>query len=187
VDEGIDKHEHPDWRRHVADAGPYTQHCSCVMVGLQKAALLALGKNNRSIDDLVELREIKEPAVEGETLVPNATDISALGAKTIGSQMKGAVRHCPCVASFVERGGAPEASGTMNFAQAVSSTSEAMFAAPTSKRVHQRIDHTNAGPCRVQCKDCIMQDDQNSECACLTEGPRLVFSPCIDGVEVADD
>lgn len=70
VDEGVDKDKHPDRGGHVADTSPHAQHSACVVVGLQSCASLALCDDDASVDDLVELRQVEEPAPERKTLVP---------------------------------------------------------------------------------------------------------------------
>lgn len=64
VNEGINQNKDPDRRRHVADASPHADHGSSMMICLQKAALLAFGDDDESINNLVELGHVEEPAVE---------------------------------------------------------------------------------------------------------------------------
>lgn len=75
----IDKNKHPNGRRHVAHASPHAHHGTGVVVGLERGAQLALGQDNKSIENLVKLAEIEDPSVEGQTLVPDAAHIGTTG------------------------------------------------------------------------------------------------------------
>ena len=75
MDAGVEKGKHPDWRGHVADAGPHAHHGTRVVIGLQSGTALSLGQDDGRVKDLVELGQIEPPAPEGEALVPQATNV----------------------------------------------------------------------------------------------------------------
>lgn len=72
VDQGVENDKDPDWWRGESNSGPHGEHCTCVVVGLQKGGLLALGQDDEGVDDFVEFGEIEEEAKVGETLFPDS-------------------------------------------------------------------------------------------------------------------
>lgn len=49
-----------------------------MVISLQSRASLPLGQDNDSIQDLVELAQVKEPAVESKTLIPQSSNIRSV-------------------------------------------------------------------------------------------------------------
>lgn len=75
MDSRVDKDEHPDRGGHVAHASPHAHHGAGMVVGLERGAHLALCQDDEGIKDLVEFAQIKDPAVKGQALVPDAAQI----------------------------------------------------------------------------------------------------------------
>ena len=69
------------------------------MISLQEGALLALGKDDQSIKDFVELGKVEEPAVKGKALVPYPPNIAAVRIAT--KQLDSLVGDTPLVARRV--------------------------------------------------------------------------------------
>lgn len=65
VNARVEEDEHPDWRRHEANARPHAQHCAGMVVGLQGCASLALCNNDERVEHLVELGEVEPPSPKG--------------------------------------------------------------------------------------------------------------------------
>ena len=49
-----------------------------MMVSLQQRAFLALQKDDRRIEHLIEFGEIKNPSIKGKTFVPDPADIGGV-------------------------------------------------------------------------------------------------------------
>lgn len=72
VNERVDENKLPDRCSHVTHASPHAQHGSSMVISLESRAKLALGEDDKSIENLVELAEIKDPTIISQTLVPHA-------------------------------------------------------------------------------------------------------------------
>ena len=59
----IDAGEHPDGWGHVSDASPHGKHGPSMVICLEERGLFALGKNDGSVKDLVELGEVEDPTI----------------------------------------------------------------------------------------------------------------------------
>jgi hypothetical protein len=79
VNKGVNENKLPDGSRHVTHASPHAEHGSSVVVGLESRTELALGENDESVENLVELAEIEDPTIESQTLVPHTTADSSTG------------------------------------------------------------------------------------------------------------
>lgn len=79
MDEAVEKEEDPDRRAHVLDSDKETPTGSHMMVSLQGRALLSLQEDDGGIDKLVELGDVEPPAVKGEPLVPESTELIGFG------------------------------------------------------------------------------------------------------------
>ena len=71
----IDKDKHPDRRTHIPNTSPHTQHSTSVMIRLKRLTPLALGQDDQSINDLVELAHVEEPAPKRQPFVPQSSHI----------------------------------------------------------------------------------------------------------------
>lgn len=73
MDTRVDKDEHPDGRRHVAHTSPHTHHSTGMVVRLERGTHFPLGEDDEGVENLVELAEVEDPAVEGQAFVPDTT------------------------------------------------------------------------------------------------------------------
>ena len=78
MNEGVHKHEHPDWRAHVPNASPHTQHSTRMVVRLQSCAPLALGDDYQGVDNLVKLADVEHPTPECKAFVPQSAHIGRI-------------------------------------------------------------------------------------------------------------
>lgn len=90
VDETVEEEENPDRRAHVLDSDKETSAGPHVMVGLQSRTLLALQEDDGGVDEFVEFRDVKPPAVKGKTFVPETTDVVRVGKVGGGRGLDGA-------------------------------------------------------------------------------------------------
>lgn len=90
VDKGVEDAEDPNGRRHktiielerdrnklvsgrnIPDTSPHADHCTRVMVSLQETALFALGNDNSSINNFIELAQVEQPSIERQSLFPHS-------------------------------------------------------------------------------------------------------------------
>ena len=75
--------EHPDGGRHVSNTSPHGQHRSSMMEGLQVGAFLAFDKDNGRIHDFVEFRDIEDPAIVGQSFIPQPAYIGTVRDQSI--------------------------------------------------------------------------------------------------------
>lgn len=103
MDKGVEEAEDPDGAGHVAHTSPHAHHGSGVVVGLQSRAVLALGQDDEGVENLVELAQVEDPAVEVEALGPQAAGLKGVGHTIAGSH----------ISSGALRGGIPSSSGVV--------------------------------------------------------------------------
>lgn len=162
MDTRVDKGEHPDGCRHVAHTGPHAHHGAGVVVRLQGRAELALGQDDKGVEDLVELAQVEDPAVKGQALVPQSADVHAAG------------RGLPSIVLLNVGGGVAKTGGTVELAEAVNGAGQAIGTAGADDRPPQSSQHANKGPCRVDGQEDIVENDKQAEGRSLADGPGLL-------------
>ena len=182
MDTRVDKGKHPDRGRHVAHTSPHAHHGTGVVVGLEGGAKLALGKNNESVEDLVELAQVENPAVESKTLVPETARLEAAGL-TIGGELSIGRVGLPRLSIIVEEDRVAETSRTVQTAGRVDETGETLRSQRADHAAAQSTEHANEGPCRVDGKEDVVKDDEKLEEASLADGPGLLAGRLIVGIE----
>lgn len=158
----VDKGEHPNGCGHVSHAGPHAHHGAGVVVGLQGGAKSALGQNDEGIEDLIELAEVEDPAVESQALIPQPASVDT------------ARQSFPLVLLLEVRGRIAESTGAVELAEAVHSSGQAIGAAGAHNRPPQSAKHAHKGPCRVNSEENVVQHDKEAEWRGFADSPRFL-------------
>lgn len=185
MDTRVDKREHPDWSRHVANARPHAQHGTGVVVRLQSGATLALQNDDDGVEHFVELGQVEDPPPEGKTLIPHTAKVIRLR-QTMGIQLDVWVLALPLPGSRVVVHGVSQATRSVNFAQGVDSANEGIGLRVVWDGVLERADHSPAGDGRVDSEEHVVEDDEDVEGARLADGPRLVSVLAVVCIEQRD-
>lgn len=90
-----------------------------MVICLEEATLLALGQDDECIYDLVELRQIENPSIEGQALIPDSAHISRFWCESICGKVKDPVGDSPCTGSRVVSYSVAMSSWSMEFAQSI--------------------------------------------------------------------
>jgi hypothetical protein len=131
-----------------------------MMIGLEEAALLAFSQDNCCVNDLVELGQIKEPAVECKPFVPNATNVGPLRAETVSCEMKSSVGHRPSTGLLIVCCRTAHPTWPLNLAERIDHAWSSVLILPIRDTQSQCIEHAKERPCRVDCEDNIVQYDE---------------------------
>lgn len=184
MDERVKEDEDPDRYRHEADARPHAQHGTSVVIGLQSRAELALCEDDESVKDLVELAQVEEPAVEGQTLVPQTAGSEAAGTAIRAKDGRGVSSiRLPGLGLWVEEGGVAEAGRTVDAADRVDEASNARGAERAHDGATKSVKHAPPGPGRVDGQEDIVENDENAEEEGLADSPRLLAVRFVVGVQ----
>lgn len=117
-----------------------------MVVCLEGRAELALGENDQCVDDLVELAEVEDPAVESKALVPQTAKIR--GARgTMGSQNCARRGGLPCAGCLVIDDSISQAPRSIEFANRVDEAREPGGAKGVHHGATEGAEHTDKGPC----------------------------------------
>ncbi|KAG7051698.1 GNS1/SUR4 family protein, partial [Colletotrichum scovillei] len=164
---------------------PHAHHGTGVVVGLEGGAELALGKDDEGVEDLVELAQVEDPAVEGESLVPDSASGLTAGA-SIKAKSVVAGQAGPVTDSLVVDGGGTEASVAVELAEAVGSGSQTIGAKGAHNAPTHAAEHAPEGPSRVDGEEDIVQDDKGEEGLGLADSPRLTVGRVVVLVQELD-
>lgn len=145
VDERVEEDKDPDGHRHVADTSPHAHHGAGMVVGLESRAEFALGENDESVEDLVELAEVEEPAVEGKTLIPHAPSDEA-ARKALLVQPLSRI-GLPRVDLLIEEGGVAHATRSVNHADGVDGAGNALGPKGADQSAAHGVEHPPPSPC----------------------------------------
>lgn len=187
MDSGVDEDKHPNGRRHVAHTGPHAHHGTGVVVGLESGAQLALGQDDESVENLVELAEVEDPSVESQALVPDAAHVGTAGSSIT---CQGDVARVGSPASFFRavEDGIAEACGAMETGHAVDETIDALGRSRIDHTTVHDADHTVKRPCRVYSQEDIMCHDEGVEETGFADGPWLLaIGGVVDIQELSSD
>lgn len=164
MDKRVDEDKDPNGSRHVTNASPHAHHGTSMVVGLESGAGLALGQDDKGIEDLVELAEVEDPTVVRQTLGPHTTT----GTHGVGrSRSEASVDAVGLV--VVQRVG--HTGFTVEMAESVGRGSDAVRAKGVRETPLQTVEHAPAGPGGVDGEEDIVENDE------VAEYPRLADSP----------
>ena len=180
----IDASEHPDRWGHVSNASPHGKHGSSMVVCLEEGGLFTLGKNDGSVEDLVELGEVKDPTIIRKSLVPDPTNISGIGHSSF--QPHRDVGNMPSTAGRVICSCTARTSRSVKLAKRVRDSSETVVILQSRPRVSDCPDHAGKCPRGVQGKQHVVRNNKDVESRCLTHGPRLVIAISINAIDASD-
>jgi hypothetical protein len=185
MDTRVDGCEHPDWRRHEAHTSPHGQHSAGVVVLLERGAALALCEDDERVKNLIELGEVKPPAPESETLVPDPAYVGLVWHAT-GSNQDVVVQAAPGVVARMVGNRVAESSRAVDLAESVNRAHNGVGLAVMRKRVLQAADHGHAGDGGIDSQEDVVEDDEGVERARLCDPPRLVPMLAVVPVDVGD-
>jgi len=178
----VDKNEHPDWWRHVPNSRPHAHHSSSMVVGLQSRASLSLRQDDNSIQNLVKLAQVEEPAIESQTLIPQSSHIRGVRGSRSSQENRWRCGN-PLRDRAVVRNCISETASSVNFAQAVHQRRESLSTSPSWQCSLQSAEHANKCPSRVDCKEDVVCHHEPEEWLRLADRPWLVPSRpvvCVD-------
>lgn len=184
VNQRIDENKDPDRRRHISHTSPHAQHGTSMVIGLESRAELSLGKNDEGIQNLVELAEVENPAVESDTFGPEAAGLSHAGksiddGRTLISRDEAAGR-------LVVVNGASQSLASKNSAEAISGASQSTRSIRTEDGPPHSTKHTPESPSRVNSQEDVVKNDKGEEWPRLGDCPRLLSILLVVYVEALD-
>lgn len=182
VDEAVDEDEHPNGRAHVANTGPHAKHSAGMVIGLQGRAPLALGDNDESVQDLVELAKIEDPAPESQSLIPQPANIGRVWV-SVRAHADERILRLPDVDGGVVGDGVAQTSRAVNLAHRVRNAGEPARVVPARPGMHERSEHGDESREAVDGEDDIVEDDEGLEEGLARDPPGLVAAAAVDGVE----
>lgn len=189
VDKRVELDKNPDGGRHVAHARPHAQHGAGVVVGLQGRAGLALGQDDEGVEDLVELAEVKEPAVVGKALVPDAAGLRAVGQAGSGvNDTRGRIRAGALEAAqvLVEVDRVAEPGRAVQTARTVGGGGEATGPEGADDALAHAAEHAPKGPGRVDGQEDVVEDDEEAKRGSFRNAPGLLVVGAVVAVQQLD-
>lgn len=168
----VDEDKHPNRRRHVTHASPHTHHGTGVMVSLERGAQLALGQDDESVENFVELAEVEDPAVKGEAFVPDPAQIGAAGSSICGERDVVGVGQPPSLILAVVHGVA-KTCRTMKPSHAVDKSVHTLRPYWVRHTTAHDAEHACEGPCRVNGQENVVDDNKGVEQTGLAQSPGL--------------
>lgn len=153
------------------------------MVSLQCGTLLALSKDNGSVQNFVELGQVKQPAEIRETLIPHAPRL--VGRSGAFSQ-QGGVCVCPLEGLWVVHGSIAIAMRAIEPAHGIYDSRQAVGFILAGPRGTESTQHAHERPCGVDCKEDIVDNDEELECLGLAERIRLESTTGVDTIQKND-
>lgn len=185
VDEAVDEDKHPDRRAHIAHTSPHAQHGACVVVRLQSRAALALCDNDEGVQDLVELAEVEDPTPEGQSLVPQSSNISRVRV-AVRAHVDERVLGLPDVDGGVVGRCVTKTSRSVDLAHRIGNTCEAIGVIKPGPGVSEGSEHGDEGSEAVDRECDIVEDNEGLEERLASDPPRLVVTLAVHGVETED-
>ena len=185
VDEAVDEDKHPDRRAHVTHTSPHAQHSACVVVCLQSRAALTLCDNDKGVQDLVELAEVEDPTPEGQSLVPQSSNISRVRV-AVRAHVDERVLGLPDVDGSVVGCGVTETSRSVDLAHGVGDARKAIGVVEAGPGVSESSEHGDEGSEAVNRECDIVEDNEGLEEGLTGNPPRLVVTLAVHGVKGKD-
>lgn len=188
VDEGVDQDKDPDGNGHVANASPHAKHGTSVVVGLESRAVLALSEDDEGVQDFVELAEVEDPAVVGETFVPETAHLVRVGVTSSIEKRRGSISSSghPLAAGLVEEHRVAQSRSTVDTTQAINSGSDAARAGRAADTALHSTKHTPESPSGVNGEEDVVEDNESLEGSGLADGPWLLVARAVVAVEQLD-
>lgn len=156
-----------------------------MVVGLQRRAKFALRENDQSVEHLVELAEVEDPAVEGKSLVPQAARIGAQWLAV--ARQSHARRVClPRPAALVVDDAIAVSRRAVHPAHGIHGASNPRRPKWTDHCPAQGAIHAPAGPGRVHGEKDVMENDEGLKGARLADSPWLLARRLVVGIEQLD-
>lgn len=105
---------------------------------LHSSCTLTLDKDQGGIDDFIILGQVKQPAVEGESFVPESANIGCVGKGFF--KFHCTIGECPCSLVAVVSCGAAVAAWPMDLAERVGGPWYLVLAFPTRPGVFESVE-----------------------------------------------
>jgi hypothetical protein len=156
-----------------------------VVVGLQSRAALAFCDNDEGVQDLVELAEVEDPTPEGQSLVPQSSNVSRVRV-TVRAHVDERVLGLPNVDGRVVGCGVTKTSGSVDLAHGIGDTCKAIGVVEARPCVSEGSEHGDEGSEAVDRECDIVEDDERLEERLAGDPPRLVVTLAVHGVEGED-
>jgi len=144
-----------------------------MVVSLQSRAPLPLGRDDKGVQELVELAEIEQPAPEGETLVPHAANIGGVRS-SVWQQVDDGVLDLPGSGGRVEGDGVTQTARTVYLAERVGHTGQSVGVVEAGPDTIRSPRQGSKGDGRVEGQEDVVQHDKDLEGASLCNPPRFV-------------
>jgi hypothetical protein len=189
----VQEAEHPDRRTHIPNTRPHAHHRTRMMIRLQRRAPFSLSQNDERIKHLVELAEVKPPAPERQSFIPQPSHIAAI--RVPGrEELHGLALRLPQSRVRAESDELPVPSRSMHLAKRIRRSSkrilrpqagpvlaqQMMF--PPRPSMRQRPQHAKERKRREDRQKHIMQNHKRLERSRLGEGIRLVLAIAVYAV-----
>lgn len=152
-----------------------------MVVGLQGRALLALGQNDRGVDNLVELGQIEEPAKVSQALVPKTSSIGGVW-HAVG-QVHARVGNRPFISDRAVGSSVAVTTGSVNLAERVHDSNQTVGIIAVWERAAECLEHAHESPCGVDSQEDIVENDEQFEQSSVTERPWFISATFIDAVK----
>lgn len=183
MNEAVDEDKHPNRRAHIAHTSPHAQHSACVVICLQSRAALALCDNNEGVQNLVELAEVEDPTPEGQSLVPQSSDVSRVRV-AVRAHVDERVLRLPDVDGGVVGCGVTKTSRSVDLAHGIRDTCKAIGVVKAGPGVSESSEHGDKGSEAVDRKGDIVEDDEGLEEGLASDPPGLVVTLAVHTLRV---
>lgn len=90
-----------------------------MVICLEETALLTLGQDDKGINDFVEFRQVKDPTVESQALVPDSAHIGRLWCESICSKVNQPIGDSPSTRGRIVGCSIALSSWSMDLAQSI--------------------------------------------------------------------
>lgn len=171
VNTRVDEDKHPNRRRHVTHASPHTHHGTGVVVSLERGAQLALGQDDESVENFVELAEVEDPAVKGEAFVPDPAQICAAGSSLCRERDVGVGQPPSLILAVIH--GVAKTRRTMKPSHAVDKSVHTLRPHRIHHTTAHDAKHASECPCRVNGQENVVDDNEGVEQTGLAQSPGL--------------
>ena len=181
----INEDEHPNRRTHIPNSSPHTQHRPSVMIRLQCRTPLSLGENNARVEDFVEFADIKHPAPESQSFIPQPSNIRRVRV-AVGAEMDERILHLPDIQRSIIRSSIPKPSRSMHLTQAIRRLRRPILTIPARQGLLDSPEHRHERREAVKREHDIVHHDEVPEPFLATYAPCLVVSVAVVAVECED-
>lgn len=148
------------------------------MISLESGAALALGNNNGSVKNLIELGEVEPEAPPGKAFIPHSSHVGRWRAGK-GVEADGAVSVVPLICLRVEGGSAAKSTWAIDLAESINGTDEGVAVGIMGEGALQTVEHGIASDGGVDSEEHVVQDDECIKGTRLADSPGLVTSAAV--------